>query len=282
MYVNLTNSTLVEFRAAYAAALTEIQSHWTEGMQLEIARHNYPWRPGSTDVVAYMRASHVRYENAIDLLGGIDRLATLCDIGGFLGIFPLTLAKLGVRVAMTEALKFYSSAFAPQFEMLTKNGVEVIDYDPFEASPGAHAGRFSIVTIMAVLEHYPHSPARFMSHVKEMMAPGAHIVIEVPNIAFWPKRIALLRGKSPLVPLTAKLASDVPFIGHHHEYSRDDLYVLVRHSGLQPLNLRSFNYSLDAPLLNRLVTEPSLTIANWLLPNARECLAVVANAEGVQ
>jgi 2-polyprenyl-3-methyl-5-hydroxy-6-metoxy-1,4-benzoquinol methylase len=282
MYENLKNSDLAEFRCAYAAALADVQRHWTNDMQLEVARHNSAWRPGSTDFIGYMRASRIRYEQALDLLGGIRNLGPICDIGGFLGLFPLTLAKLGVKTSMTEALKYYSSAFTPQFEMLEQNGIEVIDYDPFESDPGQHVGRFAAVTVMAVLEHYPHSPASFMNHVKKMMAPSGRILIEVPNIAFWPKRMALLRGKSPLVPLTAKLNSNVPFIGHHHEYSCDDLYALFRHSGLDLLSLRSFNYSLDAPLLNRLLTEPTMTISSWLLPNARETLVAVASAGNQQ
>lgn len=279
-YTNISQSVLAEFRSAYATSLSDVEKHWTREMQIEIAKHCKSWSPEYFDFIAYLKASRVRYENVIDMLGGIECIDNLCDVGGFLGVFSLALAKLGVKVAMTESLKYYSSAFAPLFEMLTKNNVEIFDYDPFESKPDILSHRFQVVTVLAVLEHYPHSPAKLMNHIKQMLSSQGKIVIEVPNIAYWPKRIGLLRGQSPLAPLSAKLASNIPFIGHHHEYSINDLNTLLCHSELHSCVFRSFNYSsAQFSLLNRFISEPSLTIATWLLPNTRECLAVVASIE---
>ncbi|MBF6617704.1 MAG: methyltransferase domain-containing protein [Candidimonas sp.] len=190
-------------------------------------------------------------------------------------MFPLTLARMGYKVAMSESLKYYSSSFTPLFDYLSKQGVRIIDWDPFE--PGAPLeASFDCVTVMAVLEHYPHSLRTFLDNALAIMAREGSLYLEVPNIAYWPKRKALMLGKSPLVPISDIFHSATPFIGHHHEFTVSELRDLLSLAGLKLLDTRHYNYSFrGGSLLRRLLSEPSLTIAS-LFPHMRECISVLA------
>jgi hypothetical protein len=107
------------------------------------------------------------------------------------------------------------------------------------------------------------------------MSDRSALFVEVPNIAFWTRRINLLRGRTPLVPIADKWNSATPFIGHHHEYTMTELEGLVTLAGLPIRSRGSFNYSLSGSLFRRMLTNPIQTFVTGMLSDARECLFVV-------
>jgi 2-polyprenyl-3-methyl-5-hydroxy-6-metoxy-1,4-benzoquinol methylase len=117
--------------------------------------------------------------------------------------------------------------------------VEIFDYDPFEAE-AALDRRFDVVTLMAVLEHYPHSHKILMKYISSLIRPDGKLYIEVPNIAYWPKRVSLLIGRTPLADI---YRSDVPFIGHHYEFTITELRELADLSGMKALAEDFYNYT---------------------------------------
>jgi len=264
-----------QFQKIYYQSVDDIFQHWTSDMQAEISRHCYPWREGVMDFKGYLTASETRYQVAYKSLCEPGDFDSLCDIGGFYGVFPLTLARLGHTVTMTEALKYYSYSFDPLFTFLQESGVNIINYDPFDEAPPP-LETFDVVTVLAVLEHYPHSLQRFMANVMKMLKNYGEIYIEVPNIAYWPKRKALLQGITPLVHISEIYYSANPFIGHHHEFTMDELKVLAKISGLDVLKSNYFNYSFRGPVINRVYSNLLLTLMT-LIPSMRECVAILAS-----
>lgn len=242
-------------------------------MQAEISRHNVGWQNGRTDFGSYLMYSELRYWTAFDMMSRHGVINTWCDVGGFFGAYPLTLRRLGVDVAMTEALKYYSDSFSHLFAYLQKEGVEIIDHDPFEnvALDGRH---FDVVSAMAVLEHYPHSQKHFMEFMRSIVAPSGRLYIEVPNIAFWPRRWASLKGRSPLPPVEDIYQSEAPFTGHHHEYTMQELHQLAALAALRVVEEKSFNYSFVGSWIKRFISDPFLTLMSYR-PSMRECLVVV-------
>lgn len=263
------------FDRIYQEALQTVYEHWTPQMQARIASHNYGWKPGLFDFKNYLQASSTRFYRAYLACAEGGPGQKICDVGGFWGVFPITLKALGYHVSMTEALQYYDDSFDGLFKHIEDKGVEVIDYDPFE--PGASLpGRFDVVTVIAVLEHYPHSLRGFMKNILSMMEPGGKLYIEVPNIAWWPKRIALMRGVTPLAPLEMIFKSDTPFIGHHHEFTMPELRRLAELCGLKVVTEDSYNYSPAGPISFR--NAPSRLISSLayrLLKDSRECLSVL-------
>lgn len=231
-----------DFNAVYQRCVSEVMTYYNGEMQDEMAQHNVAWSRGRTDFEQYLRRSAIRFYPVI--LSIEARAARrVCDVGGFWGVLPLTIKALGVdAVAMTEALTYYGSAFSPLFGFLERNGVSVHDFDPFGDAAWIES-RFDYISLMAVLEHYPHSLKGVMAKVDGMLEPHGHIYIEVPNIAYLPKRVGLLRGHSPLPPIADIYQSEQPFIGHHHEFTGQELVSLCELSGFTAEQVFTYNYS---------------------------------------
>jgi len=263
-----------EFDKVYQASVTEIWAHWNAEMQAQIARHNIAWSSGRTDFLDYLKLSSIRFYKAYCALADFGG-RSICDVGGFWGVWPVTAARLKYRVAMTETLKYYGDSFKPLFDQITKSGVEIFNYDPF--SEDASLPRtFDVVTVMAVLEHYPHSLRVLIGNLKRLVNPTGRIFFDVPNITYWPKRTAMLRGQSPLAEIADIYKSEEPFIGHHHEFTLGELRDLARLGGLRIVREDFYNYSLAGQnRLTLLVRHPILSTALALSPQSRECIAVL-------
>jgi 2-polyprenyl-3-methyl-5-hydroxy-6-metoxy-1,4-benzoquinol methylase len=261
------------FDKLYQSEAARVLACWTPQMQNEIAAHCHGWRVEAFDFAAYLRCSAKRFYVAYARLCDAD-VDTFCDVGGFWGVFPSVMRKLGFRATMTETLKYFSSAFDEVFARIAEAGVTIVDYDPFEPDT-TPPGRFPAVTVMAVLEHYPHSLQPFMNSMLTMLQPGGYLYVEVPNIAHWPQRLKFLRGYSPLTPVRDIYHSRSPFIGHHHEFTRVELLDLGRLAGLDLVQETSYNYSDPSRSWQSLLVRPLTAAAFRWLPDSRECLAAL-------
>ena len=263
-----------QFAETYRQAVTDVLAWWTPEMQAELAAHCRGWAPDRFDFGAYLRASTPRYWRPYRAIAERGDAMSVCDVGGFWGVFPVTLKRLGHDVAMTEALKYYSASFDRLFGFLRGEGVRVEDFDPFE-DDARPPGAFDALTLMAVVEHYPHSLRTAMRHAKAMMNPGALLYIEAPNIAYWPRRIALLKGRTPLTPVRDIYESRVPFIGHHHEMTLAELHDLADLAGLRIVREHCYNYT-PRPLagVRDLLGRPFEWLAYRLSRTTREVLSI--------
>jgi 2-polyprenyl-3-methyl-5-hydroxy-6-metoxy-1,4-benzoquinol methylase len=261
------------FDRIYQRAVGEVFGYWSTPMQARLAENCVGWAPGAYDFRNYLELSSVRFYRAYRQIVELAPGRRVCDIGGFWGVLALTLGELGLRAAMTESLRFYGGAFSPLFDALRKRGVEVVDFDPFE--PGARLpSRFDAVTVMAVMEHYPHSLKAFLENVGALLGPDGILHLEVPNLAYWGKRVAMLRGETPLVDARMIYRSGVPFIGHHHEFTMAELKGVAELAGFQVVRDDYFNYSLLGMGWKRKVLRPFETLAFAIAPSTRECLSV--------
>jgi 2-polyprenyl-3-methyl-5-hydroxy-6-metoxy-1,4-benzoquinol methylase len=255
-----------------------VYKYWTPQMQNEIAAHCYSWRAEQFDFKKYLQASSIRYYHAYLALSEIGNVTSVCDVGGFWGAWPLTLKSMGYKVTMTESLEYYSNTFSALFNYISDKGVNVIDYDPFQ--PGKRPyDRFDFISVMAVLEHYPHSLKSFMDNVTSLLNNDGRLYIEVPNIAYWPKRVNFLFGRTPLAQLKEIFHSEIPFIGHHHEFTMAELKDLVKLSNMEIIREVQFNYSQQDNFMKSLLRHPLETIAFFVAPYTRECISVVCKKE---
>jgi 2-polyprenyl-3-methyl-5-hydroxy-6-metoxy-1,4-benzoquinol methylase len=236
-----------KFQQNYKQSVSELLPFFGDSELELIAKHNTAWGPGQFNVEAYLRASEIRYVQALQLFNrhGSKRPEAkikALDVGGFMAAFPLALARSGVETTLAEKYSYYAGAFDNLVKYLRSNGVSVRDED-FSEQTLADSEQFDFVTSMAVLEHLSSSPKLMLENIKRCMKADAHLIIEVPNIAYWPKRVQLLRGDTIHPDFQALFNSETPFIGHHREYTIADLRMLAELSQLKIDELISFNYT---------------------------------------
>jgi 2-polyprenyl-3-methyl-5-hydroxy-6-metoxy-1,4-benzoquinol methylase len=262
-----------EFDRIHHETVREVYAHWSPSMQERLAENCRGWAPDAFDFRNYLEASSVRFYRAYLQIAALAPGRRICDIGGFWGVFAVTLQALGFDVTMTESLDYYGGVFDPLFRAIEARGIAVVNYDPFAPDRRLPA-RFDAVTVMAVIEHYPHSLKPFLGNVKGLLGPSGIVHIEVPNIAFWPKRVAFLRGETPLADARTIFRSGTPFVGHHHEFTMDELRGIAELAGLEVVREDFYNYSLLSMGWKRKVRKPLETLAFALAPSTRECLSI--------
>jgi 2-polyprenyl-3-methyl-5-hydroxy-6-metoxy-1,4-benzoquinol methylase len=230
------------------------------------ANHNLGWRSGNFDVRKYLLDSEIRYSKAYEVFskGNADRIL---DVGGFLGAFPLTLHKLGHQVTIAEKFSYYGNALDRVKNLLSANGVGVIDVD-FTGSNSeieGFASTFDGVSCMAVAEHLAHSPKILMDNISRVLVKHGALVFEIPNLAFWPRRYSFFfRGESVMAPIEDVYHSSIPFTGHHREYTLEDARYVVAESGFTIVKEETYNYSIDMRNLWHLVKfAPAMLFKEW-------------------
>src|SRR5271166_160716 len=213
------------FTDAYMRSVDDVMRFVTPERQAVIATHNVSLAPGLFDLGLYLRASVRRYGELVRLVNaharhGPDGVRAL-EVGGFLGAYPLALARLGIPVTLVEHYGYYHGAFDDLAAYLGSAGVEIWDAD-FTKALDTPASRYTLVTNMAMLEHLADSPKVLMDNLALATDEHGLLVVEVPNIAYYPKRRQALMGRSIHAELAAVYRSAVPYTGHHREYTRRD------------------------------------------------------------
>jgi SAM-dependent methyltransferase len=253
------------FDTLYQQCVTEMVERMPEDWSA-FAKHNVGWRKDRFDAEGYLRMSAERYWRVYRLIASTGARSVL-DVGGFLAAFPLALAQLGFDVAIAEHYEYYGGAFDRIAGHARGSGVRVIDMD-FTATIADRTTvfeRFDAVTCMAVAEHLAHSPRVLMENIRAALKAGGTLAFEVPNLAFWPKRYAfLVRGESVLAPMSDVYHSEVPFTGHHREYTISDARYVVGEAGLEVVREETFNYGFDTQRIwNRLKYAPAFLFKEW-------------------
>jgi 2-polyprenyl-3-methyl-5-hydroxy-6-metoxy-1,4-benzoquinol methylase len=235
------------FRTTYRQAMRDIVPFLTAERLEVIARHNPGWKPESFDLSAYLWHSEKRYVRALESFercGGGPAAGALrvLDVGGFMGALPLALVRMGVEVTLSERYGYYYGAFDDLRDLLASEGVEIWDLDLTAPLDPAPAQRFDLVAAMAILEHLAHSPKPMLDNIRTLLEPTGRLVLDVPNVAHWPKRLAFLLGISPLAPLEHVYWAQEPFTGHHREYTARELQDVLTWSGLPVQELQCYEY----------------------------------------
>lgn len=270
----MTKLSYKEFEKIYDDTLQEVYTFWNDEMQEYIAEHNKSWSVGNFNFFNYLSASKVRYYEAYSLFDNKSKI--ICDVGGFFGVFPTTLSKLGYEVYMTEALKYYTSAFDNLFTFIENSGVNILDVDPFEKNV-LPTNRFDEIVSMAVIEHYPHSLKDFLENLSKSSRYG-NLIIEVPNFAYLPNRIKLLKGETPLSDIDMIYKSKIPFTGHHHEFVYHELEQLMSSINYKVIKSNIFNYSNNIKDLSYIMRNPFKSLVMNLFKNTRECIIIKAKS----
>src|SRR5579872_4011112 len=90
---------------------------------------------------------------------------------------------------------------------------------------------FDAITIIATLEHV-FSPIDVLKEIKRILKPSGQLIIEVPNMAFLPRRLSLIFGRAPTTS-DEGLYKD----GHLQYFSKDTLVSILEKEGFKILKI---------------------------------------------
>ena len=96
-----------------------------------------------------------------------------------------------------------------------------------------------------MLEHLPGSPKELLENMRACLEPDGFLYVDVPNIAWWDHRMACSSVVAASTqPLEFYYGSAPPFLGHHREYTVEELETVLRcEQAFDVLAAQVFNYT---------------------------------------
>jgi 2-polyprenyl-3-methyl-5-hydroxy-6-metoxy-1,4-benzoquinol methylase len=194
----------------------------------------------------YLRQSTIRVVHLIEHLraAGMTGGAVL-EVGALFGQFATALKRAGYDVTVVDRYRSQNGAFDEYVRYFRELGIRVVEADrDDEAARIASLGRFDAVISMAVVEHIPHTPREFLTVLASHVRPDGVLALDTPNIArFW-NRKRINDGLSIHQDLATQFFCDVPYEGHHREYTAAEVAWMLEQVGCRDVRTALFDYNL--------------------------------------
>ncbi len=206
---------------------------------------NYDWE-------SYLNSSLIRMLKVSEFLGKVGTNLKILDIGSYFGNFALFCSKLGHSVEVVDSYRGYKGAFEFILGKFKRNGIiihEIADvgYD----LTGLSEKSYDVVLCLSVIEHIPHTPRLLMEAINRVLKDSGHLILETPNLAYIYNRQKLICGFSIHAPLQVQYFTQIPFQGHHREYTIDEIRWILQENKFVEIFLDTYSYSLySLPYLN--------------------------------
>jgi len=209
----------------------------------------------------------------------------LCDLGGYYGVVTRAMAQLGYESHLVDAFGplMDDPSHADLRQWWDSTGLNAHDIDlqsrslrlPFDDSS------FDLVTLLAVIEHFPHSPRLVLEEARRILRPDGLLVVDTPNAGAFGNRIGFFRhGEGLWAPIRDLYASEIPFPGHKRCYSRRELVAVLKWAGLEPTDVVVFDpdgrVKHSGSLSARLLYDGVYPLIAPLFPDLRDYLWVSA------
>jgi 2-polyprenyl-3-methyl-5-hydroxy-6-metoxy-1,4-benzoquinol methylase len=208
------------------------------------------------------------------------------DMGSYFGNFSLTMRRAGWHPIALDSYAVYGEAFEQHRALMRSEGIEILDYGDvgFDLA-GMAPGSVDAIISMGVIEHIPHTPRLLLAAMDRVLKPGGLLAIDTPNHAYQFQRQRLAEGHSVYAPLENQFETNIPFEGHHREYTPDEMRWMMQRIGYSHIEVEMFNYSIyglaelrGADLGNFLAMEEDPTRREIILITARKPAADQAKA----
>jgi SAM-dependent methyltransferase len=196
------------------------------------------------DWPAYLRCSIARMVHAAAALRRRGVVSgRLLDYGSYFGNFALMFARAGFSVDAVDSYRTYEAAFDGPRHVLADAGVHLFDFADLGYGLAGVEARYDVVLCMGVIEHIPSSPRPLLDTLDRVLARGGLLVIDTPNLVHLYNRQKIARGETVLAGIEAQYETELPFEGHHREYTIPELVWMLRRIGHRQISVEAFNYS---------------------------------------
>jgi hypothetical protein len=187
--------------------------------------------------------SHVHYKIVENICRFVKKDSVILDVGFFIPVVPIALSKLGYQVYSIEKLELYGHSLDHLINYAQNNyEITVMDKDILSIDIGLINRKFDCIILSAIIEHLNGTPKYLFEQAKILGRNDVTILIEVPNIATFRKRIKFfLFGKPPFPNIDSYYYSEYPFSGHNREYTLEELKFVIEQTNLDILTVDCFN-----------------------------------------
>jgi SAM-dependent methyltransferase len=169
--------------------------------------------------------------------------ASVCDLGGGVGMFPLGCVLAGMEATLvddfSDPVNFGLAKDIP--EQHRKLGVRVVSRDVIEKGIDFAPASFEAVTTFHSMEHWHHSPKALFSRVMDCLVPGGLFVLGVPNNANLRKRMTVPFGVGSWSSMEEWYEQE-RFRGHVREPNVSDLLYIASDMGLEGVSIFGRNW----------------------------------------
>lgn len=229
------------FQDAYEKACSFLSPHITYDMCKKISRFDRGMDPDIFNFKIYLQRSYVRYKRIIQ--ASHKNNATWLDVGALFPAFPIALAVLGYEVTVVEDFSFYPSEIEDSYKIIhDKFGITFINKN-FSNKDFILEKKFDYISVLGVIEHLPYSPKIVLQNCIHNLSDEGTFFLDVPNLNYIGNIMRFVRGNHIQCPIDLLYESDIPFVGHHREYTIKDLLYILTQTGFQLRDVQFFNYS---------------------------------------
>jgi 2-polyprenyl-3-methyl-5-hydroxy-6-metoxy-1,4-benzoquinol methylase len=173
------------------------------------------------------------------------RGGTVVEVGSYFGSFSLALQRLGYQVTAVDRYRSYGQGFTAYTGLMEREGVRVVaTCREDERDVIASLGRFDCVISAAVIEHIPHTPREFLRLLTGRARPGGLLCLDTPNVTRWWNRINICKGETIFQDLKAQYHCEIPYEGHHREYTGGEMVWMMGQAGCSDVELTYLDYNL--------------------------------------
>jgi 2-polyprenyl-3-methyl-5-hydroxy-6-metoxy-1,4-benzoquinol methylase len=167
------------------------------------------------------------------------------DLGSYFGNMALASRAMGYAVDAIDSYRDYGAALAPFAQLQRDAGIGVFDFSEVTDIISIRgAAAYDAVMCAGVIEHIPHTPRLLLESIRRVLNGGGTLILDTPNLAYLYKRRALLDGDSVFAPISQQFYTEVPFEGHHREYTVAEVEWILNAAGFDCVTLETFNYSM--------------------------------------
>lgn len=241
---------------AYGKALNYLDPFISDrNIMKQTSRFDISMHPDRFNIRAYLESSLKRFRHVAEFTDIPDeneaKNTSWLEMGCLFPAFPIALSIIGFKVSLVEDYSFYPDEFHILFKQAEDSfGIKFynIPFSTQDASwPDELTDRFDYVSCLAVLEHLPYTPRYVLNNIAKAVRDDGKFFCEVPNFHYWNNILKLIGNKHIQQPMEIIYHSEVPFVGHHREYTIEDLQYVLNESGFRTTRINHFNYSFPLP-----------------------------------
>jgi SAM-dependent methyltransferase len=172
----------------------------------------------------------------------------LVDLGGYFGVIAHAATRFGYEAHLVDSYGPIGSDHPGLEDWWSASGITAHDIDlqrgdlrlPFDDDS------VDLVTLLAVIEHFPNSPRLVLEEARRILKPGGLFIVDTPNGGQFGARVGFaLHGGGLWSDIGELYHSPFPFPGHKRCYNRKELVQVLDWAGFDSVDVRMFDLDGD-------------------------------------